>query len=640
IEDQALPTLQSPPSHAASREVSVTLNLRLAGDKVHVGAKLASAGNQELWPPKPVDAALFWTLRDAARAADDHENQRRRSEALVEAIFGDAAAQAELMRSIDPRLSRESASVLTRPIDLWIESYDEPLLMIPWRLLAWDGDWLEGYPGWSMSVTKLGLHRPEQIDLPMPSPIVLVVPKDADGADMHYQRLETRLLEAVPSFQDGGYVRRVERSSELGPVLRELRPTIVYIYGDGAADELSMTPGLSLKDLSGVLTSVSPTLRLVYVNACWSETPSPDWGRRLSPFAPYTFVNPQSATTPEARVGLRARAEAVLIDIMKGAQPQAALGRFSGGADDVEMETAAGPSVDRVNPTLWRRSRAWVTAAAPVEARVPFEKLKTWLDRKRQRDPVYARVSKLAEEGAPAGAKILSFVFVGAEADHPELLGDGLCDEQRGRFADRVDLIELGVQGLPMAERFVARAEVLACLQSALGARNEGELRDCLIDRRQPDLPAVFWMNWGCYPQRGRPYTAVEIARWFCGLRDVLTPYLPANTFAVSTLGYGVEPGQHETERKALRATLRKARLNDGMHRAEVLDVLRPVDFDDLVDLLAEHARSFHTTDTRVREDVAHAILGDEDEVPYGQAIDMLQRVYNEGHAAVTLERI
>ena len=631
-----------PAASHANYEVSVTLNVRLEGDKVMVGAKLASAGNQELWRPKPVSASPFWALRDAAGALAGSEASRlEKGAALVEAIFGDAPAQAELMQRIDPRLLREEASVLTRPVDLWIESYDEALLEIPWRLLAWDGDWLEGYARWSMSVTKLGLRRLPQTDYPRPSPIVLVIPQGAEQAEAHYQRLEARLLEVEPTLKDGGYLRRVEVQSELGPVLREVGPAIVYVYCQGEmADEgeLQLRPGLSLKGLSEVLAPAFRTLRLVYVNACWPAAPPGGWGRRLSTMAPYVFVNPGAATTQQSFASLRTRGEAVLMDVVKGMPPERALGRLSGGIDDDEPAAGVQPPIDRINPALWRRSHAWVTAVAPVEAPVPFEKLKTWLDRLRQRDPIYARVSKLAEEGAPAGAKILSFVFVGAEDDHPELLGDGLCAEQRGRFSSRVDLIELDVEGLPMEEGFKARAQVLARLQSVLGALNEGELRDCMTDRRQPDLPAVFWMNWGCYPQRGRPYTPIEIAKWLSGLREALAPHLPAGTYAVSTIGCGVERGQHEAMRKDLRAAMRKARLNDGVHRVEVLDVLRPVEFDDLIALLAEHARSFHATDERIREDIANAILGDDDEVPYGRAIEMLKVVYDDGPSAVILE--
>ena len=635
FEEQELLALEASPTHRGSYTVSITLNLRRDGDKVVVGAKLASSSNEPLWGDKSVDIAPFLALTASAQSSDEAE-QRRRGADLVEAIFGDASAQVQLMRTIDPRLAREEASVLTRSVNLWIESYDDALLTVPWRLLAWDGDWLEGYPQWSMSVTKLGLSRPAQVDLPRPCPIVLVVPKDAPDGDLHYRRLEKRLVEAVPSLEDGGYIRRVEVQSELQPTLRELQPAIVYFYcggshlGDGA---LALTPQLSLSELKEALAGASRTLRLVYVNACWPQRPEGDWGRPLSPFAPYIFVNPGAATTPGAHAGLRARAETVLVDVVKGTPPEVALGRFSGGTGDVESDSR--PRIDRVNPVLWRRSSAWVTAAAPVEARVPFEKLKTWLDRRRQREPVYAKVSGLAEKNAPAGARILSFVFLGTTDDHPELLGDGLCAEQRARFSGRVDLIELDVEGLPMAEGFKARAEILARLQAVLGVGTEGELREALTDRRQPDRPAVFWMNWGCYPQRGRPYSDTEIAKWFSGLREVLAPHLPAGTYAVSTLGCGVEPGAHDTVRRRLRAMLRKARLNDGTHRVEVLDGLGPVDHQDLIDLLAEHARSFHAADERLRDDVANAILGDEGEIPYGRAIEQLKLVYDEGPAAV-----
>lgn len=616
-------------SGAVSQQV--TLNLTLKEHRVWVRATLASKQDLVLIdrevPAKPF--RRFWdNERDIRRQLVQDEKARlEHGTALVEALFGDARAQSELMPRIDDNLAKDQCSVLSLPIDLWIESYDDDLLMIPWRTLAWHGHLLERY-GWSMSVARLGLLRPPQVDLPRPSDILLIMAENDElQTERHAEKLEAKLIEAEPSLTEG-YIRRVQRLDDLEPVLKATRPCLVYFYGHGSGGSRPRLyigeTKIGLDAFVRYLRSGVESLRVVYVNACMTDGDGLlSGGRILSPMCPYVFVNP---TCVDAERG-RNLAVHILPKIVSGVPPQVALKDASNHHTDV----------DPVNPKLWRRPRNLLSSPAPEEGRLPFPLLTSWLNRDRQRRDVFARIDDLVFRGRPATARGLAFVFVGEPEDHPELFGGGLCEDQQSRFSNRIDFVPLPVQGMPQEDPFKAKAALLAKLRAGLGARSDAELRQRFEDHIIPGRAkeTVFWLHWGAYPPDGRPYRSRELARWFGGIKDNVLTHLPPSTHLVSTIGYGVKPTAHEDGLQELTKVFREKKAHRGSYPIVVLDPLGPVTEVDVENLLSNHARSFKSTDSHTLEQCVEAMFTQNGKMvaslSYRDAIQKLKRIYDDG---------
>ncbi len=633
-------------------EVVLTVSARLDGSIVWVGGRLTSDQNRLLWEPIPADfqqvAELTSPSADlCARLLADRDVRLHYGQCLVKILFGGPAQQAKIMTQIDPSLHISEASVLSRPVDLWIESYDDEVLNLPWRLLAFSGHFLETFMGWSISVARKGLRRPAQVDMPTPASILAIGPHASKETDSpHFRNMERHFRDsargAEPRF------RYVTTRKEVEAGLRELRPSIVYYYGfaDGGPEksensssskaahgaheaELCFDRSISVSSVAELLHRYRESLRVLFVNALWSHPPSESVGRILSPLCSFMFLSMNPFFTPKdaQQVSLR-----VLGKILEGISPAKALQLSSDDSDSRFLNS----------PTLWRRAQGWITSPAAQEPRISFPALKTWLNRDHQRDRVFGRLSRLVDLGRPAGARALAFLFLGTPEDHPELFGDGLPSYISDSFDNRVDIIELPIEGLPESTDFHARSEVLVKIQASVGASTEADLKERLRSRTHPRRTAVFWLHWGTYPHPhyGRSYTPEELIRWFGGIRDGALAHLPEKAYIATTIGCVAPSNSLQSTHDGIFAMIETANLRDSPLQLHILDSLGFVTEEHIIEFLRNYPVCFNTIDSASRNKVAKRMLAGRRTMLYAEAIQKLERVYQHGPTDLLLQRV
>lgn len=515
------------------------------------------------------DAGMLETLFD-------ERGQWELGHYLYAQIFGDA-------ERTGPAPSTEAEALLR------IVTEDEPILRLPWVLLARDGVFLAA-TGWSV---MLGGSKPVSDVLLPPSPRLLVAIPQAAGtpdteAEAHLEELEDQLSQADHHFYRGRRLHVARTWEELTAQVAAHHFDVLYYYGHGVGDRqrsrLVFATGkehrredVPIADLVACLrrSPGGPPL-LAYVNCCQGDAGGVlGAGRQLlSGGVPAVVTNRTVAYIDAARRQALAFWQATLLE---GAPPHAAVANLYAQVGDDGLTFK---NTRWLTPVLHGGYQRW--QASPPKARNRLDRDPHWrvkVDRVNQFGRVAYETGEMLRRHNP---RSLAYVWYGQEGQGVDLFHQRLKVELRDMLdAEFYELRPHWPDDLHQATRsfedmLLAAFEVssLDAVPDRIRAQSRGETdRQVLVYlRHAPVLP-------------GDPIKPQDLREYLDWWDRYLAPSLPPNAFGLLSVSFVV--GKPPKFRDVL-----EKRVNDLEMRCTLLHILDEMERlarKDLQDFLKKH---------------------------------------------------
>ncbi len=498
---------------------------------------------------------------------------------------------------------------------------DADLEALPWRLVAYDGRFLQHDGGWTVELRSPGVVARTRVDLGVPEQVLLVAPRMGDDAGLAvdwFVATLTKRLESAWRTPAENFLRIVRTRDEvLNP--RAVRPSLVIVHApltvhQGQLRALVDGPGGGAQRLGlAELAEVAPSAKMLVLDGPSHEPPPVS--RAITERWPVVAVRGPSGTPWQQAYATLDWLEAI---VDAGCDPIAATAHHP-----VSSETALARATMRVYTgyDLWHTQRM-----ATGEARVHALKE---VDRKSQRANAWNQIRDLA---AGDVLRVLNLVAFGGEGEHIEWLGRQIDQHVRTELARGRDLVVTPFE----VELDFAAPTFDDSLWNTLGGADPARfLTERARRHRAQGRRTVFLLDWGTLDleAHGRPV----LGAWARFAHTHLVALCPEDARIVSFLAVKCE-ADHDADLQDDVIDAEPPSPTPGVAvQAGFLPRLGPVSRQDLETYLAQPECSCPKTEIKA---VARALHTQTQRGAFARVIDAIAAAERDGwRALVNFER-
>ena len=464
-------------------------------------------------------------------------------------------------------------SPLKQPVRLRIWTEHDALLALPWRLVAWNRQWLLT-AGWTIELTSvaeptatLALHTPCRILVVIPQYDAYVDRLSPLAGAEHLAALKEQLHKIDPRRLEKDYFQTCHSLSTFLDKLAHFRPEIVYYFGHGSTDtnrpvlEFGKAGGgrLLVAQLTQHLGQAPP--RILFLNGCYTGAGGQaSAGMVLSPKIPLVIGVRTQAFRQYAEDAALNWFDAVL----RGVDPVAALHSFDPTYSQLDFQW-----ITHSIHAAYRDARLVPGASEVFDPIVPLR-----LDRDGPRGRVLKHVGELIRH---TKRKVEALVICAPPG--PFLLAEfwqqAMDEIERNKVAQvkRLPIV------LPDPAGATHERTYQDLLDEAVHAALELAPEDNLFEgfrrwvgEQQPAQKQLLWIDFGvCRQGPGSSHLPeISIQDWLNHCRDLLVP----QARELRLIAYlAVET----TKEDALESAIFEKPMNQDRFLCSLLDALKPI---------------------------------------------------------------